>query len=198
MQRPIEKTMLPHMGEEEATSTMQAVEALLFASGEEGLTPKQLADLLQCSLKTIEMAISLLQQACMAQHRGIVLVQRAQQYVMVTAPSCAAWVAQLAHVPRRTPLSQAALETLAIVAAKQPVTKAEMEALRGVSVERPLKKLLEKQLIEEAGRADVLGRPLLYRTTIAFLHYFGLTSLEDMPTLDALQDEPYDEMLIEE
>jgi segregation and condensation protein B len=186
------------MGEEEATSTMQAVEALLFASGEEGLTPKQLADLLQCSLKTIEMAISLLQQACMAQHRGIVLVQRAQQYVMVTAPSCAAWVAQLAHVPRRTPLSQAALETLAIVAAKQPVTKAEMEALRGVSVERPLKKLLEKQLIEEAGRADVLGRPLLYRTTIAFLHYFGLTSLEDMPTLDALQDEPYDEMLIEE
>ncbi|MCS6906060.1 MAG: SMC-Scp complex subunit ScpB [Bacteroidia bacterium] len=80
-------------------------------------------------------------------------------------------------------LSKAALETLSIIAYKQPITKSEIEFIRGVNCDHALQKLLEKQLIEPAGRADLPGKPLLYRTTHYFIEYFGLKSIEDLPKI---------------
>ncbi|NLZ43807.1 MAG: SMC-Scp complex subunit ScpB, partial [Clostridia bacterium] len=85
-----------------------------------------------------------------------------------------------------TPLSQAALETLAIIAYKQPVTRAEIEALRGVSVDSSINTLLERGLIEEKGRKDGPGRPILYATTGNFLKYFGLNDLSELPAIEDL------------
>ena len=87
-------------------------------------------------------------------------------------------------MPRQSPLSQAALETLAIIAYKQPITRAEIETIRGVRVDSSLSTLLERGLIEEAGRKDGPGRPILYRTTKDFLKYFGLKNLDELPIVD--------------
>lgn len=87
-------------------------------------------------------------------------------------------------MPRNAPLSQAALETLAIIAYKQPITRAEIETIRGVRVDSSLATLLERGLIEETGRKDGPGRPILYGTTKVFLKYFGLKNLDELPIVD--------------
>lgn len=86
-------------------------------------------------------------------------------------------------------LSKSALETLAIVAYRQPITRAELEHIRGVNSDYALQKLLEKELVEPAGRAELPGKPLIYRTTRAFLNYFGLNDLNDLPKLKELNHE---------
>lgn len=91
-------------------------------------------------------------------------------------------------------LSQASLETLAIIAYKQPITKVEMEEIRGVKCDGPVQTLMSRYLIEEAGRKDTSGRPILYQTTREFLTFFGLTSLDDLPPLT---EEDLDEALLE-
>ena len=120
--------------------------------------------------------------------RGIQLARVAGGYQLVTRarffPYLRRWVGEGA---RRPALSAAALETLAIVAYRQPVSRAEIEAVRGVSCERALATLLERGLVEAAGRGPGPGRPVLYRTTRRFLAEFGLASLEDLPSVPALQ-----------
>jgi len=91
---------------------------------------------------------------------------------------------------RPSRLSQAALETLAIVAYRQPVTRAEVEQVRGVNVDGTMQTLLERALVEQSGRAEVIGRPALYSTTPLFLEYFGLRGLEDLPAADELRRIP--------
>ena len=106
----------------------------------------------------------------------------------VTQPEFAPWLRALVGVKvRPSRLSQAALETLAIVAYRQPVTRAEVEQVRGVSVDGTFQTLLERGLVEQTGRAEVIGRPALYSTTPAFLEYFGLGSLEALPAADELR-----------
>ena len=91
---------------------------------------------------------------------------------------------------RPSRLSQPALETLAIIAYRQPMTRAEIEQIRGVSVDGTMQTLLERGLVEQSGRAEVIGRPALYTTTTAFLEYLGLKSLEDLPAADELRRIP--------
>lgn len=106
----------------------------------------------------------------------------------VTQPEFAPWLRALVGVKARpSRLSQAALETLAIVAYRQPVTRAEVEQVRGVSVDGTFQTLLERGLVEQSGRAEVVGRPALYSSTPAFLEYFGLRRLEDLPAADELR-----------
>jgi segregation and condensation protein B len=106
----------------------------------------------------------------------------------VTQPEFAPWLRALVGVKvRPSRLSQAALETLAIVAYRQPVTRAEVEQVRGVSVDGTFQTLLERGLVEQSGRAEVIGRPALYSSTPAFLEYFGLGSLEALPAADELR-----------
>lgn len=116
--------------------------------------------------------------------RGIRIRRVAGEYQMTTAPETASFVAALNRLIFASGLSKAALETLAVIAYKQPLTRAEIESVRGVKVERVLQTLREKKLIRKVGQARTLGRPAIFGTTTEFLRYFGLNSLEDLPSLE--------------
>jgi segregation and condensation protein B len=106
----------------------------------------------------------------------------------VTQPEFAPWLKALVGVKARPPrLSAPALETLAIIAYRQPITRAEIEQIRGVNVDGTMQTIMERGLVEQSGRAEVVGRPALYSTTPFFLEYFGLKGLEDMPAADELR-----------
>jgi segregation and condensation protein B len=123
--------------------------------------------------------------------RSYRLVCVAGAWQFVTQPEFAPWLKALVGVKNRPPrLSQAALETLAIIAYRQPVTRAEVEQVRGVNVDGTMQTLLERTLVEQSGRAEVVGRPALYSTTPFFLEYFGLRSLEDLPAAEELRRIP--------
>lgn len=115
----------------------------------------------------------------------------AERWQFVTQPEYAPWVKALVGERARPPrLSQPALETLAIIAYRQPITRAEVEQVRGVAIDGVLQTLLERGLVEQVGVAEVIGRPKTYGTTEAFLEYFGLRALEDMPAADELRRIP--------
>ncbi len=105
---------------------------------------------------------------------------------MLTLPAYNNWVSKLLSLRRETKLSPAALESLAVVAYRQPVVRADIEAVRGVAVGDVLNRLREMGLVKIVGRAEVIGRPMLYGTTRKFLEVFGLATLEDLPKVDAL------------
>ena len=108
---------------------------------------------------------------------------------MTTNPDHAAYFERMAYSPTRSSLSQAALETLSIVAYRQPITRVEIEEIRGVKCDRALQSLVSKDLIEEVGRAEQIGRPILYGTTKSFLDYFGLAGLDALPEPSAMTNE---------
>ena len=115
----------------------------------------------------------------------------AGSWQFVTQPEYAPWLkALVGHKSRPPRLSQPALETLAIIAYRQPITRAEIEQVRGVAVDGVMQTLLERGLVEQAGRAEVAGRPMTYITTAVFLEYFGLRALDDLPAADELRRIP--------
>src|SRR5579859_7319831 len=115
----------------------------------------------------------------------------AGSWQFVTQPDYASWLkALVGHKARPPRLSQPALETLAIIAYRQPLTRAEIEQVRGVAVDGVMQTLLERGLVEQRGRAEVVGRPMTYGTTVLFLEHFGLRSLEDLPAADELRRIP--------
>jgi segregation and condensation protein B len=123
--------------------------------------------------------------------RSYYLACVAGAWQFVTRPEYMPWLRTLFGVKTRPPrLSQPALETLAIVAYRQPITRAEIEQVRGVAVDGVVATLLERGLIENAGRAEVVGRPMTYATTGLFLEYFGLRNLEELPAADELRRIP--------
>jgi segregation and condensation protein B len=112
----------------------------------------------------------------------------AGSWQFVTQPEYAPWLkALVGHKARPPRLSQPALETLAIIAYRQPITRAEIEQVRGVTVDGVMQTLLERGLVEQTGRAEVIGRPMNYGTTGLFLEYFGLRNLDDLPAADELR-----------
>jgi segregation and condensation protein B len=120
--------------------------------------------------------------------RSYRLVCVAGAWQFVTEPEYAPWLKALVGLKLRPPrLSQPALETLAIIAYRQPITRAEMEQIRGVSVDGVMQTLQERGLVEQVGRAEVVGRPMTYGTTALFLEYFGLPGLQDLPAADELR-----------
>ncbi|WP_217592711.1 SMC-Scp complex subunit ScpB [Cohnella sp. GbtcB17] len=174
-------------------STLKSVlEGLLFVAGEDGLTKKTIAEIVEVDGDVVTDIVKDLQKDLVRRKRGIRIAEIAGTYRLTTAPEHAAYFEKLAYSPARTPLSQAALETLSIVAYRQPITRVEIEEIRGVKAERPLQTLVAKDLIEEVGRAEQIGRPILYGTTKAFLDYFGLSGIEELPdpvvTADADED----------
>lgn len=119
------------------------------------------------------------------------LVCVAGAWQFVTQPEYAPWLKSLVgHKTRPARLSQPALETLAIIAYRQPITRAEVEQVRGVAVDGVMQTLLERELVVQVGRAEVIGRPMTFGTTPTFLEYFGLRSLEDLPAADELRRIP--------
>lgn len=159
---------------------IKLIEALLFVAPN-SVAPAQLAAALRTPLPEVEQALAALEAQC--QGRGVRLQWHQGRVQMTTAPEAAAAVEAFLGLEATSRLSRAALETLAIIAYQQPVTRPEIDAIRGVNSDGVLKSLLSKGLIEEAGRAERPGRPILYITTADFLSYFGLNSLKDLPPL---------------
>jgi segregation and condensation protein B len=163
------------------------IEGLLFASGDEGLDAKQLAEVLEMDPLLASDLVLELKADLQRAGRGIQIVEVAGAYQLTTLANHAPYFERLAYSPSRSSLSQAALETLSIIAYKQPITRVEIEEIRGVKSDRALHTLGGKGLIEETGRAEAVGRPILYGTTKQFLDYFGLSSLRELPESSSLQ-----------
>jgi segregation and condensation protein B len=168
------------------------VESLLFAAGDEGLTMKQICEVLEIDeIMAVQVIHELEEEYNENVNRGIALVQLAGTYQLVTKKEYSPYLKKLVESPHTSALSQAALETLAIIAYKQPITRMEIEEIRGVKTERPLHTLMAKTLIKEVGRAEGAGRAYLYGTTKEFLDYFGLKNIEELPPLPEKVDEDY-------
>lgn len=160
-------------------------EGLLFISNE-GMTPMMLADLMQIDREDAQRLLDDLYEDYMAKERGFFIRRMGQLYQFATIPLVNPYIEGLFR-PKASQLSKASVEILAIIAYKRKVTRGEIEAIRGVKSEGPLAHLLEKNLIEEAGRLEVSGRPILYQTTDIFLRTFGLASLDDLPNIEEYQ-----------
>lgn len=168
------------------------LESLLFAAGDEGLSIKQISQVLEIDVVfTQEILEQLAEDYQSDSNRGITIVQFADNFQLATKKENSVYLKKLVESPTTTTLSQAALETLAIIAYKQPITRAEIEEIRGVKTERPIHTLIGKVLIKEVGRAEGTGRAILYGTTKEFLDYFGLRSIEELPPLPDKVDEDY-------
>jgi len=163
-------------------STLKSVlEGLIFVSGEDGIQVKTMAEVVEMDPEVVQDVLEDLRRDFVANGRGLRIAETVGGYRFTTVTEHAPFFEKLAYSPSRSSLSQAALETLSIVAYRQPITRIEIEEIRGVKADRALHTLVAKDLIEEVGRADALGRPILYGTTKSFLDYFGLASLEQLP-----------------
>lgn len=178
---------------EEAVLRLQRpIEALLFVAGE-ALSIPRLAKLLRAEERDI--AAALQQIEADFSERGIVLREIAGGYRFATSP-LSRDVVEAYLLPPKTTLSTPALEALAIVAHMQPVTRSEIEAIRGVSSDSVVSTLLDRGFIAEAGRKDVVGRPMQYKTTPLFLESFGLRTLDDLPALELEPGQPLELALV--
>ncbi|MFD2762273.1 SMC-Scp complex subunit ScpB [Lentibacillus juripiscarius] len=158
-------------------------EGLLFASGDEGVTVRQLAGVLDITDEAVKHVLEELEYDYENTDRGILLMRSHNAFYLTTKPEYSNYFKKLLETPQSTKMSQAALETLAIIAYQQPITRTEIEEIRGVKSDRPVQTLMTRALIEEAGRKEGAGRPILFATTKDFLTYFGLTSLDELPPL---------------
>jgi segregation and condensation protein B len=182
------------------------LESILF-SAQQPLSPKELRDLLataaeqdeegtakpfkKTSVDAITTSLEELEREHNEAARSYRLACVAGSWQFVSQPEYAPWIkALVGHRNRPARLSQPALETLAIIAYRQPLTRTEIEQVRGVAVDGVMQTLLERGLVEQVGRAEIPGRPMQYGTTPAFLEYFGLKSLEDLPAADELRRIP--------
>ncbi|ALC90066.1 segregation and condensation protein B [Bacillus sp. FJAT-18017] len=170
------------------------LESLLFAAGDEGLSIKQIASVLEVDEQQASNLVDEMKEKLEAdENRGLIVILLAGTVQLGTKKENAAYLKKLVESPGTSTLSQAALETLAIIAYKQPITRAEIEDIRGVKTERPLHTLMSKALIKEMGRAEGSGRAILYGTTKEFLDYFGLKSLEELPPLPDKGEEDFEQ-----
>jgi len=182
----------------EQTELQRAIEAVLFAAGEP-VEAARMAATLEVDEKDICDAADALADAWAFQRRGIRIVKLEKAYQMVSSGEMADYVTKTLETRKPPKLSSAQLETLTIIAYYQPATKAMVEKLRGVDSSYSVGALLNKKLIEEAGRLDVPGRPILYRTTSDFLRTFGLKSLEELPEIELVNfGEPVEDVIQEE
>ncbi len=159
------------------------IEAILFVAGD----PVRVEDLAHAmNLTTAEMseALEALADHLALENRGIQLNRSGESVFLSIRPAFAPQVEAFLQPLQKRPLSQAVLETLSIVAYRQPCTRGDIEAIRGVKCDYSVQSLLNKGLIEECGQRETLGRPMLYRTTDAFLQHFGIESLADLPSID--------------
>ena len=181
------------------------VEALIFSS-DDVLTAGEIikaikgidGDDAQISLEEIDGCIDQLNDKYEAQNLSFRILRIANGYLFATTGEYSKYVGYLSSEKSKRRLSQAALETLSIVAYKQPITKPEIESIRGVNSDYILNSLLEKSLITISGRAETVGRPLLYSTTTEFLKYFGLNKLSDLPKPREIEEIMNDEDFIEQ
>lgn len=168
----IEKQRIPH-----------AIEGILFAAGEPVKAAK-LAAVLETDLKTVKQAAEELKMSYDTELRGFQIIEIDDGYQICSRPEYYAYIQEILGEQRRQALSNAAMEALAIIAYKQPITRGQVEYIRGVNSDGAVNRLVERGLIEECGRLDAPGRPILYETTQTFLRCFGLKTPKDLPQID--------------
>lgn len=190
----------------EQTELQRVIEAILFAAGER-VEIAQLAAVLEVDKNEIIAATDALADELSFNRRGIRILRLENGYQMVSSGEMADYVTQALETRKPPKLSSSQLETLTIIAYYQPATKAMVEQLRGVDSAYSIGALLNKKLIEDAGRLNVPGRPIQYRTTANFLRTFGLSSLDELPVIEKVSlgepevsEEPVDpnQMTLEE
>ena len=164
------------------------LEGLLFVVGDDGLTLKQISELLEENIDTCKEILLSLKQAYEADNRGIRISYLGDAFKLTTKKEHKDYYQKLIVNPTTNTLSQAALETLAIIAYNQPITRIEIDELRGVNNTWLLRKLVAKGLIKEVGKSTMPGRPNLYGTTSDFLDYFGLSTIKDLPKIEPQED----------
>lgn len=167
----------------EQTELQRAIEAILFAAGER-VEVSRLAFALEVDEDEIVVAADALANALSFERRGIRVLKLENGYQMVSSGEMADYITKTLETRKPPKLSSSQLEALTIIAYYQPATKAMVEQIRGVDSAYSISALMNKKLIEEAGRLNVPGRPIQYQTTPAFLRTFGLSSLEELPTIE--------------
>ncbi|MFC4387703.1 SMC-Scp complex subunit ScpB [Gracilibacillus marinus] len=176
------------------TELKAVTEGLIFVAGDEGISKKELQKVLDLDKDIVEHLINELKYDYESTSRGMMILESKGSLFFSTKPEHSEYYKVLKEAKSVSKLSQAALETLAIIAYLQPITRTEIEQIRGVKSERPVQTLISRALIEEVGRKEGVGRPILFGTTIEFLTYFGLKSIEDLPPLP----EDFDDMDVEQ
>jgi len=170
-----------------------ALEAVLFSLGE-AVEIDRLAEALEVREDEVKNAFSSLQKKYEKENRGIKLIEIENSVQMCSNPDYFECIKRVTQIKKQAGLSSAALETLSIIAYNQPVTKGTIEFIRGVDCTYSVTRLLERGFIDELGRAETPGRPILYGTTMEFLRCFGLKTLEDLPPLPEKEImEPFEE-----
>jgi len=159
------------------------IEAILFSMGE-SVSKKQLMTALDIPEDLFFYLIDQLKRKYNRKDSGIRLLELDGSYQLCTRPEYYDQLIKIVNQPKKPKLTDVMMETLSIIAYKQPVTKQEIEAIRGVKCDHPVNKLLEYNLIREAGRLDAVGRPILFRTTEEFLRCFGVESIKELPEIE--------------
>lgn len=159
------------------------VEAILFVTGN-AVEKREICRAMEITPQELEETLATLESGYDFDRRGLRLLHFGEHVQLATRPDYAKYVEKLLQPVQKQSLSQAVMESLAIIAYRQPVTKAEIEQVRGVKCDYSVQSLVAKGLIQEVGRKEALGRPILYGTTDAFLRHFCLNSLADLPEID--------------
>ncbi len=159
------------------------IEAILFTMGE-AVEVERIAAAVEHDEDTVRRLIRNMMTNYEESDRGIRIIELDGSFQLCTKPEMYEYLIKVAHVPKKHVLTDVMLETLSIIAYKQPITRLEIEKIRGVKCDHAVNKLIEYNLICEAGRLDAPGRPILFATTEEFLRYFGIESLEDLPILN--------------
>lgn len=169
------------------------LEGLLFVVGDEGLTLNEIAENLEIKKEEVEQLLTDLQKEYNDDKHGIRISLLGGKFKMTTKKEHKDYYQKLLKNEQNNILSQAALETLAIIAYNQPITRAEVDEARGISSVNMIRKLVAKDLVKVSGKSSLPGKPNLYRTTSFFLDYFGLTDLNDLPTLETFKTDDSEE-----
>lgn len=171
--------------------TLSAFEAVLFSSGEP-MSIERLAQTFEMKPEKVEKTAEELSEKLIKSGSGLTVLRLENTYQLATKEEYAEYIKRAFDIKRRTPLSPAALEVLAVIAYNQPVTRSFIEQVRGVDCSGVVSTLVEKELIEERGRLELPGRPLLYGTTKNFLRCFSLSDLSELPPLPKANPEVND------
>ena len=171
------------------------IESVLFAIGEP-IEIEKLSDILETDIESTKHILNQMMKSYESKNRGIILREIDGSYQLCTKPENYNYVKRVIVQKKQQDLSRAAFETLAIIAYNQPTTKAKIDNIRGVSCDKAIQTLLDRDLICEAGRLDMIGRPILYKVTQEFFRSFGIKSIYDLPILDLpdLRDEDIEKM----
>ena len=164
------------------------IEGLLYVQGDLGLTLDEVSDILEIDKDTAKELILSLKQDYIEQDRGLRINYLGNSLKLTTKEEHKEYFKKLLENPKNNSLSNQALETLAIIAYNEPITRLDVDEIRGIDSVYVIRRLLAKGLIKECGRSDKPGHPILYKTTDEFLDYFGLSSKEDLPKIEVLEE----------